>query len=359
MHSILIAAGGTGGHVFPGITVAEIFSQRHVKVQWIGTESGIESRLVPNANIPFYTLSVRALRGKNIFSRIIAFGYLVISIISSIIVLFKLRPSLVLGMGGYASGPCGFAAWLLQIPVVIHEQNSVPGLTNRLLSKISSRILLGYKGAFKNNSSKIIYTGNPVRKLMLNAAEPIKRLKDREGGFRIFVMGGSQGAAAINNVLPQAIKAVQGEQLFKIVHQTGENSLNDVMNAYEGMGIEANVFSFSENIADHFQWADIVIARAGALTIAEIMAVGVASILIPYPYAVDDHQTFNARPLVEVGAALLIEEKNLTVASLAQALLKFDRNKISTMSLAACELAKPSAAEDVADICLKLIEANE
>lgn len=347
MKRIMIMAGGTGGHVFPALAVADVLKQQGVSVFWMGTARGIEARLVPEAGYPLTTISVQGLRGNGLLGWLLAPFKLLKAVYEAIRVLRVIRPELVLGLGGFASGPGGVAAWLLRMPVVIHEQNAVPGLTNKLLSRLAKRVLEGFPSSFANAQ----WVGNPVRKSIAMMSEPT--LTDRES-LHVLVIGGSLGAKALNTIVPKALAAVDESLQLEVKHQCGEKHLAVCQQNYNQAGVEAEVVSFIDDMAEVYQWADLIICRAGALTIAEVAAAGVASILVPYPYAVDDHQTHNASTLVTSGSALLIKEAELSVELLTEkiTMLLKDKKRLYAMAVSARQHAKPEAAETIAEICM-------
>ncbi|RMH14376.1 MAG: undecaprenyldiphospho-muramoylpentapeptide beta-N-acetylglucosaminyltransferase, partial [Gammaproteobacteria bacterium] len=342
-------AGGTGGHVIPALTIAEEMQEKGISTEWVGTKEGIEARLIPAAGIPIHYVNARGLRGKGSFNRLMSGMVFLFSMMSIIRIFFLIRPSLVLGMGGYVSGACGIVARLLRIPLVIHEQNAIPGLTNRILAKFSDRVLTGYPGIFPALKDKARYTGNPVRRDIGMIPPPEVRIPSHEGPVRILVMGGSQGSACLNKILPGAIKALSSKLDVKVVHQTGEKDELQVREYYLENGLDAVAVAFIDDIAEYYAWADILIARSGALTVAEIMAVGIGSILIPYPYAVDDHQRINALELEKAGACHLLDEKCLHEDTLLRLLSDMDRDRLTEMAVSAYRLGMPDATRQVVE----------
>jgi len=352
MKTIMIMAGGTGGHVFPALAVADVLTQRGVTVTWMGTAKGIEARLVPEAGYVLNLISVQGLRGNGLMGWLTAPFKLIKAVFEAMGALKKHQVDLVLGLGGFASGPGGVAAWLLRKPVVIHEQNAIPGLTNKLLAGIANSVLQGFSNSFKA-STQAEWVGNPVRASIAALAEP-KQKPDIEQGVNLLVLGGSLGAKSLNKTLPEAIALIGQSRNLNIRHQCGQQHLDDCQGHYQQANVQAEVTAFIDDMAAAYDWADIVVCRAGALTIAEISAAGVASILVPYPYAVDDHQTHNASALLKVGAAILIDESELTAQGLADKITELTANSedLFTMAKAAKTLAKPEAAETIADICM-------
>jgi len=352
---ILITAGGTGGHVFPGLAVARALQAQDIPVVWMGTKKGLEARVIPEAGIEMVYLSVNGLRGKNILTLIGAPIQLAKALFQSIMIMRKIKPKAVLGMGGFVAGPGGLVASLMGIPVVIHEQNAIPGLTNKLLSFVSKRVLEGFPGTFKGkkNSQGI---GNPVRQDIAGLKHPIYRLGDRWGHVHVLIIGGSLGAQALNEVVPMALAELPLDKRPVVRHQAGKNKDISTNKLYTKLGVDAEVTPFVEDMAEAYAWADLVICRSGALTVAEISAAGLASIMVPYPHAVDDHQTANAKYLADAEATVLIQQNDLTKESLASLLetLCSDRNKLIEMAFRAYELAKPNATVEVAAICAEM-----
>lgn len=345
----MILSGGTGGHVFPALAVAENLRAQGNQVFWMGTQKGLEARVVPAAGIPIDWLAVSGFRGKRGVSRLLAPVLLVVACIQAAWILFRRKPDVVLGMGGFVSGPGGLMAWLARIPLVVHEQNTVPGTTNRWLSAHARRVLEAFPGSF-DGSVGAICTGNPLRNRIAGLAQSENGSCD--GRFNLLVIGGSQGAAALNESVPAAVRSL--ERPVSIWHQTGEVMRERVAREYSGLELEARVDSFIEDMPAAYTWADLVVCRSGAMTISEVAAAGLPSVLIPFPYAIDDHQTRNAHFLVDAGAAVLIPQTDLDPGSLADILrmLCSDRNRIRSMGRVARKLAKPAATQMVADYCL-------
>lgn len=363
---VLIMAGGTGGHIFPALAVAKRLIQQGHTVEWLGTRHGMEAGITQTNGIALNAVSIAGLRGKGIFTKILAPFRLTWALIQSLYIIAKYRPDVVLGMGGYVTGPAGLATWLLRKRLVIHEQNAIAGMTNQILAKFSYKVLEGFPNSFaKNISAKL--TGNPVREDFYKLLPPEKRsVRNNNAGLKILVLGGSGGAQALNNLMPQVLSA-WGDSIKPVVwHQAGSKHIMNAKQSYNSAGynIEVNgiisvnnnvkLVEFINDMPNAYTWADIIICRAGALTIAEIAAAGVASVLIPYPYAVDDHQTKNAQFLVQAGAAILIPERDLTTAKITTLLLELaaDPEKIRTMAKAAHKLAQPMALDQVVE-CLQ------
>ena len=350
----LIMAGGTGGHVFPALAVAAALQKHNVDIAWIGTEKGIEAKLVPNAGHPLHFIHVQGLRGNGLLGWLLAPFKLIKAVFEALQIIRKVQPDVVLGLGGFASGPGGVAAWLLRKPLVIHEQNAIPGLTNRLLSKLAKRVLEGFDNSFVNINTAL-WVGNPVRASIEALPTPEQRFNDRTGPIRLLVLGGSLGAKSLNDIVPEAIKLI-GQQALIIKHQCGERHLEDCKSNYEQSDIKAEITAFIDDMPAAYGWADLVICRAGALTIAELSATGVGSILVPFPYAVDDHQTHNAKALIDVAAAYLMPENTLTAETLAEKIKQCitDRAQLESMAIAARTQAKVGTAEHISSICLEL-----
>jgi len=352
---VLIMAGGTGGHVFPGLAVAAYFQRQGVEVHWLGTATGLEAKLVPQANLPLHLIQVTGLRGKGLKTLLLAPYKLVNAVVQAAKVIKELQPNVVIGMGGFASGPGGVAAWLLGYPLVIHEQNAKPGLTNRILARISHRVLTGFPTAFLPQR-KVIPVGNPVRDEIIQVSKPCKRLLSRGKPFRLLVLGGSLGAQGINHVVPAALAKLSPQERPEIMHQTGEKHYQDAVNAYQTAGLTANIQPFITDMAAAYNWADMVLCRAGALTVAELCAVGLGAIFVPYPHAADDHQTANAKYMVENKAAICVQQKELTETKLADIVRRFtdSPDERFVMAQAAFQLRKDNVAQRIFQICQEI-----
>ena len=355
MNSVLIMAGGTGGHIFPGLAVAQQLATNDIPVTWLGANGGMESKLVPAHGIAFHQITIRGLRGNGIKGWLQAPWTVGRAVFAAVKLMRRLRPGCVLSMGGYVAGPGGIAAWLLRRPLIVHEQNSVAGLTNRALSVVATRVLTGFDGVFsaRKNAARV---GNPVRAELAAACDPAQRFGLRKGPMRLLVLGGSQGARHLNETVPQALAGLIQDGQWSVRHQCGERHFEHCRDAYVAAGLgerdEVSIEPFIEDMAAAYEWADLVIARAGALTVAELSAVGCASVLVPFPYAVDDHQTTNAMQLRDAGAAQVIAESELTVERLGKLLLELkDRDRLLAMASAAKTLGHGDAAKLVADVC--------
>ncbi len=354
---VLIMAGGTGGHVFPALALARLLRARSREVIWLGTQRGLEARVVPAENFPIEWLSVGGLRGKGVATLLAAPWQLLRALWQALAIVRRHRPAVVVGMGGFVTGPGGLAAWLCRRPLLIHEQNAIAGFTNRCLAPLAREVLTAFPGAFgPRQRTRLI--GNPVREDIAALPVPAQRMAGRSGAIRLLVVGGSLGALRLNQTVPQAIALLAGAGAnalrFEIRHQSGERHIDAARAAYVQAGVEGDVSAFIADMAQALGWADLVICRAGALTIAELAAAGAASVLVPYPHAVDDHQTHNARFLVEAGAARLLADATLTPELLARALrdLCADRATLLVMAEAARRVARPAAAQQLLEACL-------
>ncbi|MDH5353034.1 MAG: undecaprenyldiphospho-muramoylpentapeptide beta-N-acetylglucosaminyltransferase [Gammaproteobacteria bacterium] len=356
---IVVMAGGTGGHVFPALAVAEYLRHNGESVVWLGTRAGIESRVVPAANIAIEWLSVQGLRGKGKLTLLLAPFRLIRACWQAYRALLRLRPKAVLGMGGFVSGPGGLMAWLLRIPLVLHEQNSVIGLTNKLLSRFASQSYFGFPAAARG-VSRSEYIGNPVRAELFELESPESRLTKRlADNLNLLVIGGSLGAASLNRMVPLAVSMLDIDSRPNIKHQCGNKHLAACQQNYREAGVEAEVQDFINDMPSAYAWADLVVCRAGALTIAELTAVGVGSILIPYPYAVDNHQYHNARFLEENNAANILTEDDLNADRLAVLIQSHqqDREGLIAMAKRAQALANVNATEKLAQGILERVKA--
>jgi UDP-N-acetylglucosamine--N-acetylmuramyl-(pentapeptide) pyrophosphoryl-undecaprenol N-acetylglucosamine transferase len=343
-------AGGTGGHIFPALAVADVLRADGWKVTWMGAPKSMEAELVPKHGYDIAWVRFSGLRGNGLLRKLMLPFNLLIALWQSAVAIFRYRPDVLLGMGGYITFPGGAMAALLRKPLVIHEQNSVAGMSNKALAKISDRVFSGFPEVLQ----KAEWCGNPVRDSIAALADPKERYRARSGVLNVLVVGGSLGAQALNECLPQALFCMPQEIEPKVIHQTGKKHFADVQELYHSAGIAAEVMPFLDDMAKYYAWADVVICRAGALTVAELAAAGVASILVPFPYAVDDHQTYNAKFLSDKGAAILLPQDELTARGLAKVLEEMTREKALTMAMAARALAQPAAAQRVAQVCKEL-----
>ena len=321
-------------------------------VHWLGTSQGLESRLVPEAAIPLHLITISGLRGKGVKALLLAPIRIITAIWQARRVIQSFNPDIVIGMGGFVSGPGGVASWLMRCPLIIHEQNAKAGFTNQLLARVAKRILQGFPSAFKPRAN-VVLVGNPVRPEIENLPEPFQRLHPLRKPFRLLVMGGSLGAQALNTIVPKALLELSENERPAILHQTGEKQIESTKNDYESMGIEANLTPFIKDMAAAYAWADVVLCRAGALTVAELCAAGLGAVFVPFPHAVDDHQTANANFMVKQEAALCIQQSDLTAKGLADIVKQFNEmpERRAAMAQSAYQLRKVHVAEKIYEIC--------
>lgn len=355
---VLIMAGGTGGHIFPGLAVAAELRARGIPVAWLGARGAMESTAVPQAGLDLHVVDITGLRGKGAGRWLALPFHLARAVLQARRVLHRLAPACALSFGGYASGPGGLAAWLSGVPLLIHEQNRVPGLTNRVLARFARRVLQAFPGTFAE-SRQARTCGNPVRTAVLELPGPAERLSGRTGRARVLVTGGSQGARVLNTLLPAALAQLPAELRPLVRHQCGRGRRDETLAAYRAAGIEVELKEFIDDMAAAYAEADLVVCRAGALTVSELAAAGVASLLIPFPHAVDDHQARNAEVLVNQGAARALHEQGLDAERLAGVLhvLLADRPLLRDMAERARGVAQPRAAQCVADACAEWVAA--
>lgn len=354
---ILIMAGGTGGHVFPGLALAAVLRDRGCQVSWLGTSRGIEATLVPRAAIALYTLPISGLRGKRWTSLLLAPWKLGLSLWSALALMLRLRPEVVVGFGGFAAGPGGLMAAALGRTLLVHEQNAVAGLTNRWLAKVADRVFCAFPGSFAATTAATVI-GNPVRRDIAALDVPEKRWAGRSGPLRLLVLGGSLGAKTLNRVVPAALALLPEEQRPKIRHQAGDRTLDLALEAYESAGIDAEITAFIDDMAEAYGWADLVICRAGALTVSEVAAAGLPAVFVPYPHAVDDHQTANAGFLVRIGAAWTIADTDLTPEHLAGLMRSVHRETLLDHAVKARAASTADAADVLADACLEAVRGT-
>ena len=352
--TILIMAGGTGGHVFPGLAVADEMRGRGWKVVWMGARGGMEARLVPARGYPVEWIRAAALRGKGLAAKLLLPLNLLIGFWQSARAIFRVRPDVVLSMGGYVAFPGGMMASLLARPLAVHEQNAIAGLTNRVLAGVAEKVMEAFPGALKRAE----WTGNPVRAEIAAIAQPGVRYAGRNGRLRVLVIGGSLGAQALNEVVPKALGLMADPERPVVTHQAGEKHLEALRLNYSKANVKGELVAFIDDMARCYAEADLVICRAGAMTIAELSAGGLASLLVPFPHAVDDHQTANARFLADKGAALLISQKELSAEGLAKLIRSLDRGALLAMAEKARALGRPGAARAVADCCVALAQGR-
>ncbi|WP_198266305.1 undecaprenyldiphospho-muramoylpentapeptide beta-N-acetylglucosaminyltransferase [sulfur-oxidizing endosymbiont of Gigantopelta aegis] len=368
MTSILIMAGGTGGHIFPALATAEILRQRDVHVEWLGTRKGMEAKLVPAHDFAINFIDISGLRGKGIKTILLLPFKLLRAMYQTMQVYKKVQPDVVLGMGGFVTGPGGIVGWLTGRPLVLHEQNAIAGMTNKILLRFAKSVLAAFPGAFGDKANAVRVIGNPVRKEITALATPEVRFENKssnKAGMNILIVGGSLGATALNEKIPEALIKIQNEGLLEqsafdsiyVRHQCGEKNVSETEKNYTELSsdtITVEVMPFIDDMAKNYAWADLIICRSGALTVSEIAAAGVASLLVPYPYAVDDHQTANAAYLADQGAAFLVQQDNLAIETLVDILMTLDKKKLLSMAIKARELSIDNAAEVVADECMRL-----
>jgi UDP-N-acetylglucosamine--N-acetylmuramyl-(pentapeptide) pyrophosphoryl-undecaprenol N-acetylglucosamine transferase len=346
----MIAAGGTGGHVFPGLAVADTLRASGWRVVWLGAESGMEAGLVAKRGYEMATVKFSGVRGKGPIAILLLPLKLLLAFWQSARAILVKRPDVVLGMGGYMSFPGGMMAALLGRPLVIHEQNSVAGLANRVLAAVADRVLCAFPGALKGAT----HTGNPVRPEIAAIAAPEARYAGRSGPLRILVFGGSLGAKALNDAVPRALALIPRDARPHITHQSGAQHADALKKAYAEAGVQASTPAFIDDMARAYSGADLAVCRAGATTVAELAATGLPSVLVPFPHAVDDHQTKNARFLSEAGAAVLVPQSELTAERLAELIAGFDRKRLLEMAVRARSLGRPDATAAVARTCMEL-----
>jgi UDP-N-acetylglucosamine--N-acetylmuramyl-(pentapeptide) pyrophosphoryl-undecaprenol N-acetylglucosamine transferase len=350
MRTILIMAGGTGGHVFPALAVADFLRERGWNVVWLGTKTGMEAKLVPSRGYDIEWVRFSGVRGKGLLRAASLPFNLLVAFAQCLGVLLRRRPDVILGLGGYVTFPGGLMAVLLGRPFAVHEQNSIAGLANRVLSKVADRVMVAFPGALPKGQ----WTGNPVRADIASLPPPATRYAEREGPLRVLVLGGSLGAQALNEVVPQALASLAPEARPKVTHQAGAAHIDALRQNYAAAGVPAELVAFIDDMAARYAEADLVICRAGAMTVAELAAAGVASVLVPFPHAVDDHQSANARFLTESKAAILLPQPELTAQSLADLVRRLTRASCLAMAEAARALAKPEATATVAGVCMEL-----
>ncbi len=358
---VMLMAGGTGGHVYPALAVATELLSRGYAVEWVGTARGLEHRVVPGAGIVLHCLPVRGVRGKNVLHKLLAVLFLLLASLQALWLVFRRAPGCVVGMGGYVAGPAGVAAWLLRKPLLIHEQNAVAGTTNRMLAPLATKIVAGFPGAFSMDTSYTV-TGNPVRRQLVVAGAVSAYDYAGQRPLHLLILGGSLGARPINDVLPGALhKLVQTTgSPVEVLHQTGAGHDDDVRRRYGPLlGQGVRVAPFIEDMAAAYAWADLVLCRCGALTIAELAIMGRPSILVPLPHAIDDHQTANAHALTDCGGATLLQQSDMNEQSVHDVLQRLlaDPPRLSVMAAAALASATPDAAERVSDCCEELLYA--
>ncbi len=349
--TILVMAGGTGGHIFPALAVAHKLRDAGWRVVWLGNPEGMEAKLVPQHGFEMVWVKFSALRGKGLLRKLLLPLNLLRGFWQGWKAIRQVKPNVVLGMGGYITFPGGMMAALTGVPLVLHEQNSVAGLANKVLAGVADRIVTGFPNVLKKGD----WVGNPVRPEIAGIAPPAERFAERSGALRVLVIGGSLGAQALNEMVPKGMSLLAESELPQIVHQAGEKHIDALKANYAAVGVQAHCVSFIEDMAGAYAWADLVICRAGALTIAELAAAGVASILVPFPHAVDDHQTGNAKFLVSVGGAFLLPQTELTPEAIAL-IRNYSRGQLLEMAEKARSMAKPDATEAVTQLCTDIAQ---
>lgn len=361
--SILIMAGGTGGHIFPGLAVAEELKNDGWKVHWLGAKGKMEENIIPQHDIPISLLNISALRGKGIINLLTSPFKILRAIGAAIKVINETKPDVILGMGGFTAGPGGVAGWLKGIPIVLHEQNAIPGMTNRLLSFFASRVLTGFDNTFnKAGSSKYSWVGNPIRSQI--QPRPLHfKITHSTQPCHVLIVGGSLGSRPLNNWVPKAFSQLDSTQ-WQVRHQCGRGNKQQVAQDYQNCintGLAVQIDEFIDDMFAAYEWADVVICRAGALTVSELAMIGRPAIFVPLPHAVDDHQTFNAKYLVGAKAAKLLPQSELENDKLSQMLSEITHQPetLQQMSIAAVSVAKPNATKQVADICHQLARGQQ
>jgi UDP-N-acetylglucosamine--N-acetylmuramyl-(pentapeptide) pyrophosphoryl-undecaprenol N-acetylglucosamine transferase len=352
--TVLIMAGGTGGHVFPALAAARVLRERGFEPVWLGTKKGLEAKLVPPAQIEIEWISMSGLRGKGAATLLLAPFKVAMAIWQSLQVIRRRKPVVVLGAGGFVAGPGGVAAWLTRRPLVIHEQNAVAGMTNRMLSHLARRVLEAFPSSFPSGT-RAEQVGNPVRREIAALAPPAQRFDARQGPLRMLVIGGSQGAAKLNAAVPAALATIDVASRPVVIHQAGERHIDVARQTYEKHGVKADVRAFIDDMAEAYSWADVVVCRSGALTVSELAAAGLPAIFVPFAAAVDDHQTLNAKFLVDAQAGISIAERDLTPERLSQELKKLlsgGREQLKAMAIRARSVAITDADVRLADACV-------
>lgn len=350
MKTLMVMAGGTGGHIYPGLAVADLLHARGWRIVWLGNPDGMEARLVPSRGYEMAWVRFAALRGKGLLTKLLLPLNLLRGFWQALRELMRVKPSVVLGMGGYITFPGGMMAALTGRPLVLHEQNSVAGLANKVLAGVADKVLSGFPNALKKGE----WCGNPVREDIALLPAPAARFAGRSGPLKLLVVGGSLGATALNDMVPRALALLPAAARPVVTHQSGTKQIEVLRANYAAAQIEGELLPFIDDMAQRYADADLVLCRAGAATIAELAAAGVASLLVPFPFAVDDHQTTNAKFLADAGAAILLPQRELTAQKLAELLSELTRERLSDMAEKARALAKPDATRIVADACERL-----
>ena len=350
MPTLMVMAGGTGGHIYPGLAVADALRARGWKVVWMGSPDGMEARIVPASGYDMAWVRFTALRGKGLLRKLLLPFNLLRGFAQALAQIRRVKPDVVLGMGGYVTFPGGMMAALVGTPVVVHEQNSVAGLANKVLAGVADKVVTGFPDVLRKGE----WAGNPVRAEITAVAPPAERFAGRSGPLKVLVVGGSLGAAALNDAMPKALALLDPEQRPQVTHQAGTRQIEALKASYAAAGVDGELLPFIDDMAARYADADLVICRSGALTVAELAAVGVASVLVPFPHAVDDHQTGNARFLADAGAAVLLPQTELSPQRLAALLQDMNRERLLDMAGKARQCARPDATARVADVCAGL-----
>jgi UDP-N-acetylglucosamine--N-acetylmuramyl-(pentapeptide) pyrophosphoryl-undecaprenol N-acetylglucosamine transferase len=348
----LVMAGGTGGHIFPGLAVAEALRSRGWQVHWLGAPGSMESELVPKRGFPLETIEFSGVRGKGLVTLALLPLRILRAFWQSIGVVRRVRPQVVVGLGGYISFPGGMMSVLLGKPLVLHEQNSVAGMANKVLAGVADRVYTAFPGAMR----KAEWIGNPLREAFLRQSPPEQRFEGRSGVLRLLVVGGSLGARALNEIVPQALALIPRERRPQVVHQSGAKQIDELRANYTAAGVQAELTPFIDDTASAYADADLVICRAGASTVTELAAVGAAALFVPFPHAVDDHQTANAKFLVDAGGGWLVQQKDLTREKLADMLKSLDRAQLLERAIAAKKMEKTQATDDIVAACEQLVK---
>lgn len=355
---VLIAAGGTGGHVFPGIAIAEELRRVNsdVQIRFVGTDRGLETKILPKEGWPLLLMKSSPLKGQSAIMKFAAVARLPFSVVRAMLIMISEHPHILVSIGGYAAAPLSIAAWLMRVPCLLVEPNAIPGMTNLKLARLSRKVFVAFDETQKRFApGKAVLTGVPVRQNVLET----RRTKAKDGRTAVFLFGGSQGAVRLNKAMVGAMVHMRDlTTSFSVIHQAGENdNLDSIVKAYKDLGVEAEVFAFTDRIWECYSRADIVIGRSGANTIAEVTALGLASILVPYPYAADDHQRANAEWLVKEGGAAMILDSECTGERLAKELRTMieDNGRMATMAARAADVGRPDAAKKIVEECLKIV----
>lgn len=349
--TLMVMAGGTGGHVYPAMAVADYLQAQGWQVVWLATQGGMENRLIADKPYQKAMITMQGVRGKGLLGWLMLPVKLFTAFKQSAVAIKAHQPDVVLGMGGFAAFPGGVMAKLFGKPLLIHEQNSIAGLTNKVLSRLADKVMAAFPSAF---GDKALLVGNPVREDILHLEAPKQRYEARQGALRLLVVGGSLGAAALNEVLPKALSLISESERPEVIHQSGEKHLDALNKNYEQAGVKAETKAFIQDMASLYAWADLVVCRSGAMTVAELACVGVASVMVPFPYAVDDHQTYNAKYLSDQGAGKLIQQTAFTVPVVSELLSSMTRAVCQEMAEKAYALAKPDACKAVGNACISM-----